>query len=141
MTTQELYEWAAAPYERSTNYPEQLTHSSVSGNVVRSKSEAIIDMALYINQIPFRYEAQLLLKNIPLFPDFTILHPRTKEIFYWEHFGMMDNDKYAQNACSKITLYVSNGIIPSIHLITTYETKSHPLSSGLVDEMIRHYFL
>lgn len=98
-------------------------------------------MALYVNRIPFRYEARLLLNDVPLFPDFTILHPVTKQLYYWEHFGMMDNEKYAGNSCSKLALYTSNNIIPSIHLITTYETRTHPLSSDLVDEIIHYYFL
>lgn len=138
---QAFTDWTTFPYERNTNYPEQLIHNSVSGNVVRSKSEALIDMALYVKQIPFRYESLLTLNGIPIYPDFTILHPRTRQIYYWEHFGMMDNDKYAQNTCSKLAIYASNNIIPSIQLITTFETKEHPLSSELVDELIQHYFL
>ncbi len=141
LTNEELISWTTAPYEHNITYPEHLTHHSISGNTVRSKSEAIIDMTLYTNQIPFRYEAQLMLNDIPVFPDFTILHPRTKEIYYWEHFGMMDNEKYAKSACSKISLYTSNNIIPSINLITTFETKDHPLSTVLVDNIIQHYFL
>lgn len=141
VTDHELSAWVASPVEHNPKYPEQLSHNSISGNIVRSKSEAIIDMALYMNQIPFRYEAQLVLSEIPLYPDFTILHPRTKKIFYWEHFGMMDVEKYAKSACTKISLYVSNGILPSIQLITTFETKDYPLSSDLVEEIIHRYFL
>lgn len=76
-----------------------------------------------------------------VYPDFTIKHIATGDIYYWEHFGMMDNTKYAQNACSKLQLYTSNGIIPTIHLITTYETKEHPLSSEDIEKIIEHYFL
>lgn len=141
LTDQELIDWASSPYERNLNHPEKLVHHSISGNIVRSKSEAIIDMALYVHQIPFRYECSLLLKDIQLFPDFTLLHPHTRQLFYWEHFGMMDNESYAKNSCTKLNLYTSNNIIPSINLITTYETKEHPLSSSLVEEIIQHYFL
>lgn len=133
--------WMREDYDRNTNYPEQLIHKSFSGNVVRSKSEVIIDTALYINKIPYRYECSLPLGDTTLYPDFTILHPVTGKIFYWEHFGMMDNPGYAKNAYSKLQLYNSFDIIPSINLITTFETKEHPLNSELVENIIQTYFL
>ena len=64
---------------------------------MRSKSEAMIAMSLYVQKIPYRYECELKLGSITLFPDFTIRHPETGEIFYWEHFGMMDKP---DNGCS-----------------------------------------
>lgn len=134
-------EWLSAPFLCNSNYPEQLIHRSLSGNVLRSKSEVIIDLSLFTNHIPFRYECALTLGDLTFFPDFTIKHPKTGEIFYWEHFGMMDNATYAKNAYSKLQCYTSNGIVPSINLITTYETKSNPLSSELVEHIIDHYFL
>ena len=86
--------------------------------------------------IPFRYECALHLGNTTLFPDFTIRHPKTGEFFYWEHFGMIDNATYCQNMTSKLQLYTAHGIIPSIQLITTYETKEHPLSAEMVENII-----
>lgn len=139
--SQDLLSWSTSPYKRNTNYPDQLIHKSASGNLVRSKSESLIDMFLYINKIPFRYECALLLGDTTVFPDFTIRHPLTNKLFYWEHFGLMDNPSYSKNMHSKLQLYTSHGIIPSIQLITTYETKEHPLSSELVEELIKYYFL
>ena len=138
---QELADWENAPYETNEQYTENLIHNTYSGKLVRSKSEAIIDMFLYKNKIPFRYECKLQLGEAYVFPDFTIRHPRTGETFYWEHFGMMDNPSYVQKACSKIQLYASNGIIPSVQLITTYETKANPLSSQMVEKIVEYYFL
>lgn len=138
--SQELTDWMNSSYEHNLQHPEHLIHKSSSGNLVRSKSEAIIDMLLYINKIPFRYECALQLGEVTLFPDFTIRHPRTGEIYYWEHFGLMDNSSYSQNAFSKLQLYASHGIIPGIQLITTYETKEKPLGSDTVEEIIAHYF-
>lgn len=56
-------------------------------------------------------------------------------------FGLMDDPLYCKNAASKLQLYTSHGLIPSIQLITTYETREHPLSPKLVEEIVRHYFL
>ena len=86
----ELAEWQSASYEKNPNHPENLKIQSISGNWVRSKSEALIDMILYVNKIPFRYECGLQLGSRLMYPDFTIRHPKTGEFYYWEHFGLMD---------------------------------------------------
>lgn len=52
----------------------------------------------------------------------------------------MNDSSYTQKAFSKLQLYVSNGILPSIDLITTYESKDHPLDTELVQKIISHYF-
>lgn len=137
----DLTVWMTADFEHNQNYPEQLIHKTASGNLVRSKSEAMIDLFLHTHRIPFRYECELQLNEITLYPDFTIRHPQTGEYYYWEHFGKMDDSAYSKNAFSKLQLYNSYGIIPSINLITTYETKDHPLSSEVIEKIIEHYFL
>jgi hypothetical protein len=73
----------------------------------------MIDMVLYVHKIPFRYECALSLGEATLFPDFTIRHPKTGEVFYWEHFGLIDNSEYAKNTYAKLQLYTNYGIIPS----------------------------
>lgn len=138
---QELLEWAEAPYEKSAKYPEQLLHKTISGDYVRSKSEAIISMFLSSNKIPFRYECALQLGGATIYPDFTIRHPQTGDIYYWEHLGLMDDPNYCKNAFSKLQLYVSYGIIPTNQLIITYETKEFPLDSEMVARTIENYFL
>ena len=136
-----LAEWQNQPYDRNLKNPEHLIHKTACGICVRSKSEALIATLLSFNKIPFRYECPLLLGNILCHPDFTVRHPKTGNFFYWEHFGMMDHDSYCKKATSKLQLYCSNGIIPSINLLITSETKEQPLDTGLVQDMIRHYFL
>lgn len=53
----------------------------------------------------------------------------------------MDDDTYCQCTFSKMNLYALNGIIPSINLITTYETEKHPLSEEMMEEIMKYYFL
>lgn len=136
----EHMKWASDSYQHNPFYPEQLIHKTVSGIMVRSKSEVMIDMVLFMNKIPFRYECELCLGNTRIYPDFTILHPETGEQFYWEHFGMMDVPDYYHKAFSKLDLYTSNGIIPSIQLITTYETQDNPLSIETIEKIVAQYF-
>lgn len=52
--SKELSDWAEASYEKNPKYPEQLTQKAGGGILVRSKSEAMIAMALRLNKIPFR---------------------------------------------------------------------------------------
>ncbi len=137
---QSLYEWMNSPYEKNCQYPEQLTIKTASNTYVRSKSEAMIHMYLHTQQIPFRYECALQLGSITIYPDFTIRHPYTGETYYWEHFGLMDDSKYSQNAFSKQHLYASHGIIPTLQLITTYETQENPLNPDLIEKTIALYF-
>lgn len=139
-TSHELQEWMNQPYISNPAYPEQCIHKTCAGISVRSKSESLITMFLHTNKIPFRYECVLTFEDITIYPDFTIRHPYTGEYFYWEHFGMMDNANYCKNAFSKLQLYISNGIIPSVNLITTYEPLDHPLDAEMVDNLVQFYF-
>lgn len=139
--SEEIVDWLSAPFEQNPKYPENKIHKTSSGNMVRSKSEALIDMILYTNKIPFRYECELQVGNYKIYPDFTIMHPKTGRIYYWEHFGKMDDPRYNRNVGDKIQTYVNNGIIPSINLITTYESLSHPLSTDEVEKIVKEYFL
>ena len=118
-----------------------LAYKTSSGIMVRSKSETIIDMFLHTNRIPFRYECALHLDNIILHPDFTIRHPQTGEIYYWEHFGIMDDPSYAEKALKKLSTYEQNGIFPGEQLIITFETRKNPLNQKHILNLIEHYFL
>lgn len=140
LQSEEMQKWADEDHERNEKYPEQLIYRTSSGKCVRSKSEMLIDTFLHINKIPFRYECALGLNEITIYPDFTIKHPETGEVFYWEHFGRMDDPSYSKNACSKIQLYTAHGIIPSVNLIMTFETREHPLGSEMIEQMIDYYF-
>lgn len=139
--SKELFEWTNSPYEKNNQYPENLIHKAASGNYVRSKSEVMIDSVLYKNRIPYRYECLLQLGDIHVYPDFTIRHPKTGETYYWEHFGLIDDVNYSKNAFSKLQTYTSNGIIPTIRLITTYETKTNPLCIEMAEKIVKDYFL
>lgn len=139
--SKELFDWSQEPYQTNSNHLEHLIYQGASNHPVRSKSEAIIDLLLHTNKIPYRYECALCLGDLVVYPDFTIRHPSTGQTYYWEHFGLMDNPNYCKNAYAKLQLYSSHGIYPSIQLITTYETKQNPLSIELVSKTIEYYFL
>lgn len=136
-----VQKWREEVYETNPSHPEHLIHTTLAGHKVRSKSEVIIANLLYTNHIPYRYEAVLQLNEFTAYPDFTILHPATQQVFYWEHFGMMDKSTYCDAACNKLKSYCYNGIYPSMQLITTYETGKVPIRSEQVQQIITQYFL
>ena len=138
--SEELQEWLQEPFESNQQYNDNLILKTISGNPVRSKSEVIIDTLLYVNKIPYRYECALKLGRRIFYPDFTIKHPKTGKIYYWEHFGMMDEEEYIKKACAKLQAYALNGIIPSMNLIMTFETSENPLGAEEVMEVIEKYF-
>lgn len=138
---QQFQEWMQASYKKNPYYPEKLIHKTRAGFCVRSKSEVLITMVLSKYHIPFRYECALQLGENCYYPDFTILHPVTGEVFYWEHFGYMDDAKYRQKTFAKLEDYAENGILPTVQLITTYESEKHPLTIELIEEIVKYYFL
>lgn len=137
----ELEKWSESDYLPCPNHPENLKYPSPTGHVLRSKSEVIIDTALAMYKIPFRYEAPLTVNNDTYYPDFTIRHSKTGDFIYWEHFGLIDQTEYFNTCMSKLRSYLKLDLVPGINLITTYETNRHPLSPLLVDNLIHYYCL
>lgn len=80
---QEFEEWMHQNYETNTFHQEQLIHKTCSGIYVRSKSEAMILMLLEQSHIPYRYESKLHLGNRDIYPDFTLIHPKTGKMLYF----------------------------------------------------------
>ncbi len=132
--------WVEEEYERNERYPENLRFKTYSGYKVRSKSELLIDTALFLRKIPFRYECKLELKEETFYPDFMIYDYVQNKVTYWEHFGMMDDPYYNKTAIQKLKIYIDNGIIPGINLIITTETKDNPLTSEFIERTIDFYF-
>ena len=52
---------------------------------------------------------------------------------------MMDDISYTRNAYNKLQIYASRGIIPSVNLIVTFETKQNPLDIGTIEQVIENY--
>ncbi len=71
-------------------------YQTLSGEMVRSKSEVIIANILTERGIAFIYEPELKSSNGEMYrPDFEIASGG--KIYYWEHLGMIDNEEYLAN--------------------------------------------
>ena len=129
-------EWVNAPYNRKTISQGVMMFKTNKGEYVRSKSELIIADRLSGLGIPYRYEAELILGDTVIHPDFTILDIKHRREVYFEHFGMMDNPKYATSAVQRINLYNRNNIVLGDRLFFTVETDSVPLDTEIVDNTL-----
>ncbi len=131
--------WGRQEYDKSLNHPEQLLVPTLKGELVRSKSEAIIADELYRNNLEYRYEAKLAIDNTFFYPDFMVMNRRGR-IVVWEHFGMMDDPGYQRKYFYKMDKYIKDGYVPTINMIATYETSDNPFSSLVAREVIATYF-
>ncbi len=114
--------------------PEFYTRSGIR---VRSKSEVLIADILDEFSIPFLYEKPLKLKNRTVHPDFTLLNIKERKEVYWEHFGMMDDREYRDDAFLKIREYEANGYYQPDSVIWTFESSKYPVSTREIRRMIR----
>ena len=121
------------PFEE--NAPEIYTDR---GERVRSKSEKIIADKLYRENIPYRYEYPLEIPYVgTIYPDFTILDEVNRRNIIFEHFGLMNDESYANNAIFKLQTYAREGYILGDNLFVTMETSERPLDSRMVDGIIK----
>ncbi len=132
--------WAGSDYVRSSKHPERLIFPTMKGDMVRSKSEAMIADELYRRGIPYRYECLTDIGGYEVYPDFTVIDPETGVVYIWEHFGRMDDPEYVEKFLWKIYLYVHNGYIPTVNFISTFENGANPLTQVGVVETIDRYF-
>lgn len=138
-----IQEWISAPYETKGYYDESTPALFTQRNErVRSKSEVLLATLLDKLQIPYKYEKRTVLENgYAWYPDFTVLSPVTLKEVIIEHFGMMDDIEYAENALGKLDIYNRNGYFLGENLLITMETRSHPLNLPQTELMLRHYLL
>ena len=133
--------WLAEEYEANPDHPERRNIPTLSGIMVRSKSEAIIADELYRANVPFRYEQAMVMGGVKYYPDFTIWNAADPEkAIIWEHFGMMDSISYAQRVKQKIGAYLDAGYIPTQDLIMTYESREKPLDVNRVSMLVGYCF-
>lgn len=134
-------EWSKLSYKYNTGFQENLKYRSESGLYTRSKAEADIATKLEQEQFHFRYEPQLTLGKHTFYPDFCALHRISHRPIYWEHFGAMDQPRYAHSACEKLRIYAEHGYYLGDNLIMTWETGKEPLNFPHINDRIQKYLL
>lgn len=138
--------WKSKSYSGRKFQTENEDYITANGERVRSKSEVILADTLTRFGIPYRYEfpVNVSLNNgekMEMYPDFCCLNVRTRQEFFWEHFGMMDNPEYAEVAVNKVFVYRKNGFFEGENILYTYETGNIPLSTKAIEQLIKKYLI
>lgn len=98
-------------------YEDTKIYSTLTDYLVRSKSEVIIANMLSERGITFKYEEPLYAPDGTFYlPDFTIV--RKGRVYYWEHWGLLDNKDYVNHMDTKKDWYKQH--FPG-QLIESYE--------------------
>jgi len=138
---QYINRWKNRVYDGKEFYENMPEIYTDNGERVRSKSEKMLADKLKAMNIPYLYECPLYLNGYGfVYPDFTLLDVRTREEYYLEHFGMMDDSHYYEGVVKKIEFYEKNGIFPGDKLLMTFETSKSPVNMKLFEQMINRYF-
>ena len=111
---------------------------TASGEPFKSKAEFIHDSIYEKLSIVHVYEPYLYLKGYgQVRPDFAALNRRTRQTFYHEHFGMMDDPDYCRKALAKLEDYHRNGYYEGKNLLITMESSLHPMDPEDVEKLFR----
>lgn len=132
--------WKSIDYEGLKFRDDDMSnYITDAGERVRSKSELVIANMLYKNNIPYKYECPLKINNYTIYPDFTVLNIKKRKVLYWEHFGMMGDTEYCNNAIKKILNYSNGNIQIGDKLIATFETVNVPIDVKNINKLISCY--
>ena len=133
-----INEWVSKGYAKMR--PVENGFKTLKGDTVRSKSEKLISDLLYMLGVPYRYEMRLDMGDGTIvYPDFTIYDVRNNRLVYYEHFGMMDDLHYVNNAIRKHNEYLKHGL--GNDLIITFESSQKPLDLEAVEAQVKKYAL
>ena len=131
--TQQLHQ-EIARYLGMEKYHLNRIYKTVDGNQVRSKSEVIICDLLAKSGIQYEYERLLEYESGKFInPDFTIFLDGGKEL-YWEHVGMLGNEKYSDDWSNKTDIYEK--CFPG-QLLKTYESGALSIDAERIIERIK----
>jgi ATP-dependent DNA helicase RecQ len=105
-------------------------YQTLSGHMVRSKSEVIIANILFERKIPFEYEAELVVDGDQFSPDFTIKWKG--QTYYWEHLGLLEQEQYKSEWKIKEAMYKKH--FPGRLITTTESAVLSKTAEGLVNQ-------
>jgi len=116
--------------------PQQLRHRAADGTLTRSKSEALIYNLLLSKNIPFIYELPTFIGGELKLPDFTIYDQKQNQIVIIEHMGLMVSGTYCEDQMEKLQNYISNGWVPNVNLILTFDDINGNIDTNAINNII-----
>lgn len=114
-------------------------HGAKDGTATRSKSEMSIANALFDRGIKYLYELPLIIKGVPIHPDFTFYSYSRGKVMYWEHAGMLGDEDYRQKFAERVSMYIAGGFVPGVDVIFTFDTADGALDAAMIEAVIDEY--
>jgi hypothetical protein len=128
-------DWAESGYEKNLFHQEHLIHYTGNGIATRSKEEKEIGNLLEQKNIPYRYDWVQYFGGKKYAPDFTIQRESDGKMIFWEHFGMVSNKEYREDAYGKILFYESCGLHLWDNFIITLPGKNGALDTAAIERV------
>ena len=133
-----LFEKPSIKEYQNRYYEDRLIHVTARGELVRSKSEVIIANMLHADHVPYEYERRLDFGDGQSFiPDFTIEDAESGRTFYWEHCGMLADERYRRRWEAKKAIYEAHGIHEGENLIVSQDEENGSIDCQRIGEFIR----
>lgn len=130
-----LFEYSVREEKISVPFVEGLIHKTLSGVIVRSKSEVIIADALFNEGIQFEYEKLKEENGHRCIPDFTF-EDASGDTIIWEHLGLLDNPSYKASWRRKLDFYNSIGFVEGENLFTTCDHEGGSIDSNEIKAVV-----
>ena len=130
-----LFEYSVREESVSVPFVEGLIHKTLSGVIVRSKSEVIIANELFNEDIKFEYEKLIEENGHRCIPDFTF-EDASGDTIIWEHLGLLDNPSYKASWEKKLAFYNSIGFEENVNLFTTRDHEDGSIDSTEIKEVV-----
>ena len=130
-----LFEYSVREESVSVPFVEGLIHKTLSGVIVRSKSEVIIANELFNEDIKFEYEKLIEENGHRCIPDFTF-EDASGDTIIWEHLGLLDNPSYKASWEKKLAFYNSIGFEENVNLFTTRDHEDVSIDSTEIKEVV-----
>ena len=115
-----IEEWLTKPWRKNELYPESAIYEHNDINF-RAMAERIIAEQLDKYGLLYRYDPVYNLGNEQVSPNFLVKNPWNAKTVIWEHFGLLNSDKYAKSMNRKMGIYTELGYTQSKNLIATYQ--------------------
>ena len=137
----EWKKWAEAEKAKYKPFrPEDLKHSTLDGNHVRSKSEASIYDHLLSLGYTFIYEMPVKTNKRVFFPDFAILSEIDYQtVIYIEHQGAMGDEFYREKAEVRESDYWESELLPNRDVFFTYDDCHEALDLRPIDAILKKH--
>ncbi len=132
-------DWINASY-KTNPLPIKTPNYTPNNLCTRSKSEAMIATRADGRKLLYRYDAEVILNNKSVYPDFTFLDLKRRRLIYLEHLGKVDDERYMFRNLKKLEEYAECGIVLGDNLFITYESRNRPLSIKAIDDKLDEMF-